>query len=129
MNEQEKKQRETILKLLTEKSVMKQDVYTNTISVFNDLKDVLKEKAEDLSHTISKIDKRVIINYKESSLQSSQLKVAGDTLDLKCIPMFLSSTVHTQCSEPPILNRHITIRIAALLAYTTSLQILLNIIA
>lgn len=83
MNEQENKQRETIIKLLSEKSVMKQDVYTNTIAVFNDLKDLLKAKAEDLSHEVSKVDKRVNIFYKDLSLQSMQLKVAGDMLDFE----------------------------------------------
>jgi len=83
MTEHEKKQRENILKLLTEKSVMKQDVYSNTISVFGELKDVLKEKADDFSSTISKIDKRVNIHFKENSLQSMQLKVAGDILDFE----------------------------------------------
>ncbi|MEO6302562.1 MAG: hypothetical protein ABIP51_05280 [Bacteroidia bacterium] len=81
--EQEKKQKETILKLLSEKSVMKQDVYTNTISVFNDLKDLLKEKSDELSSDVAKIDKRVNIYYKEVSLQSMQLKVAGDLLDFQ----------------------------------------------
>src|SRR5436190_14751668 len=75
------KQKEIILKLLSEKSVMKQDVYTNTIAVFNQLKDILKEKAEDLSDAILKIDKRVNIFFKDLSLQSMQLKVAGDVLD------------------------------------------------
>mgnify|MGYP001001437251 CR=1 FL=1 len=83
MSEQEKNQRETILKLLTEKSVMKQDVYSNTIAVFNELRDVLKEKADDFSSSMSKIDKRVLINFKELSLQSMQLKVAGDILDFE----------------------------------------------
>ncbi len=81
--ESEKKQKETILKLLSEKSVMKQDVYTNTIAVFNELKDLLKEKADELSQEITKIDKRVNIFYKEVSLQSMQLKVAGDLLDFQ----------------------------------------------
>lgn len=81
MTEHEKKQKESILKLLSEKSVMKQNVYSNTISVFAELKEVLKEKADDLSSTISKLDKRVNIHFKENSLQSMQLKVAGDILD------------------------------------------------
>ena len=83
MNDNEKNQQAAILKLLAEKSVMKQDVYSNTISVFHDLKEILKEKANDLSSHMTKIDKRVIINYKETSLQSSQLKVAGDVLDFE----------------------------------------------
>jgi hypothetical protein len=83
MNEQEKNQKEAIIKLLSEKSVMKQDVYTNTIAVFNELKDILKTKADDLAQSISKVDKRVNIYYKDTSLQSMQLKVAGDILDFE----------------------------------------------
>lgn len=81
MSEQQDKQKETIIKLLTEKSVMKQDVFSNTIAIFNLFKDVIKEKAEELNNSISKIDKRVHVNFKEASLQDVQLKVAGDILD------------------------------------------------
>ena len=83
MSEQEQNQRENIIKLLSEKSVMKQDVYSNTIAVFNEFKSVLKEKADDLSLENSKRDKRVNISYKDLSLQSMQLKVAGDVLDFE----------------------------------------------
>ena len=77
----QEKQKEIILKLLSEKSVMKQDVFSNTISVFNMLKDVLKERSADLSEAVSKIDKRITVGYKETSPQSVQMKVAGDMLD------------------------------------------------
>ena len=83
MSEHEKNQKQVILRLLSEKSVMKQDVYSNTIAVFNELKEVLKEKAEELSDAILQIDKRVNIYFKEMSLQSVQLKVAGDILDFQ----------------------------------------------
>lgn len=83
MNEEQKTQRETILQLLKEKSVMKQDVYSNTISVFTDLKEVLRTTADDLTDAMQEIDKRVNIYYKEISLQSGQLKVAGDVLDFQ----------------------------------------------
>ena len=83
MNEQEQNQKATILKLLSEKSVMKQDVYTNTIAVFNELKDILKERADDLSKEISHVDKRVNIFFKDLSVQSAQIKVAGDILDFE----------------------------------------------
>ncbi|MDP1799899.1 MAG: hypothetical protein Q8L81_01010 [Bacteroidota bacterium] len=82
-SEQETKQNETILKLLAEKSVMKQDVYTNTINVFNELKDILRSRADELGNEISKIDKRVHIYYKDVSLQDMYLKVAGDILDFQ----------------------------------------------
>ncbi len=82
-SEQETKQKESILKLLAEKSVMKQDVYSNTINVFNELKDILRSKADELSSEITKIDKRVQIYYKDVSLQDMYLKVAGDILDFQ----------------------------------------------
>lgn len=83
MSGQSDKQKEMILSLLSKKSVMKQDVYSNTIAVFNQLKDIMKERAEDLSEEILKVDKRINIFYKDISLQSSQLKVAGDILDFQ----------------------------------------------
>jgi len=81
MTEQEQKQKETILKLLSEKSVMKQDVFSNTIAVFNELKEIIKHKADELTSAIKEIDKRVTINYKDVTPQSVQFKVAGDMLD------------------------------------------------
>lgn len=81
--QKEEKQQELILKLLSEKSVMKQDVYSNTIAVLNQLKDILKVRAEELSSQIVKQDKRVNIFFKDISLQAMQLKVAGDILDFQ----------------------------------------------
>jgi len=81
MSDQEDKQKQIILKLLTEKSVMKQDVFSNTITVFNQFKDILIDKADELDTAISKIDKRVHVAYKNINLQSMQLKIAGDMLD------------------------------------------------
>jgi hypothetical protein len=81
MSEIHDKQKETILKLLSEKSVMKQDVFSNTFAVFNLLKEVLKDRADDLDGEFHKIDKRVTIMFKDTGSQSLQLKVAGDMLD------------------------------------------------
>ena len=75
MTEQEQKQKETILKLLSEKSVMKQDVFSNTIAVFNELKEIIKHKADELTSAIKEIDKRVTINYKDVTPQSAQFKI------------------------------------------------------
>jgi hypothetical protein len=83
MESKSEKQKEEILSLLSTKSVMKQDVYSNTISVFNELKDILKDRAEELSDEILKVDKRINIFYKDISLQSMQLKIAGDVLDFQ----------------------------------------------
>ncbi|WP_317898118.1 hypothetical protein [Aurantibacillus circumpalustris] len=76
-------QKETIISLLATKSVMKQDVYSNTIAIFNQLKEILKEKADFFADEAAKIDSRVNLFYKDISLQSMQLKVAGDILDFQ----------------------------------------------
>ncbi|MCW3077066.1 MAG: hypothetical protein JWO32_1675 [Bacteroidetes bacterium] len=81
MSEIHDKQKEIILQVLAEKSVMKQDVFANTIEVFNQLKEVLKERVEDLSIETAKIDRRITVNFKDVTPQSMQIKVAGDILD------------------------------------------------
>jgi hypothetical protein len=73
-------QRDNIVKLLQEKSVMKQDVYRNTQDVFNMLKDVVKSVAEDLRAEAAKIDKRIGVDYRFPSDHEIELKVAGDML-------------------------------------------------
>lgn len=72
--------RENILKMLREKSVMKQDVYHNTQETFALLKDVVKEIAEDLKTEAQKIDKRISVEYRFTSEHEIELKVAGDML-------------------------------------------------
>lgn len=105
MSQLDKDQTENILKLLSEKSVMKQDVYSNTIAVFNDLKGILKTKAESLSDEITKVDKRVNIFYKDTSLQSMQLKVAGDLLDFQMHSnVFEFDRSHVMFKSPYIKN-------------------------
>ena len=47
-----KSARELILKLLKEKSTLKQDIFHNTIAQFAELKKILKEIAEDLKKEI-----------------------------------------------------------------------------
>lgn len=79
-NHQENK-KQTILKMLTEKSVMKQDVFSNTIDTFNAIKDCIKLKADDLNNELKEIDNRVQIQFKDTNAQAAQLKVAGDVLE------------------------------------------------
>ena len=107
MNQSDKEQTDTILKLLGEKSVMKQDVYSNTIAVFNLLKETLKTKADFLSGHISQVDKRVNISYKDTSLQSMQLKVAGDLLDFQMHSnVFEFDRSHVMFKNPYIKNNN-----------------------
>jgi hypothetical protein len=80
MAEEKNKQRETILKLLSEKSVMKQNVYANTLSVFEQVWDTAKGITDELAKEIKEVDSRVTLGFKELNQQSFQIKVAGDML-------------------------------------------------
>ncbi len=72
--------REQILKLLKEKSVMKQDVYKHTHNVFEDLKKVVKDISDDLRQEVSGIDKRVSVDCRFTGDFEIEFKVAGDVL-------------------------------------------------
>lgn len=69
-----------IIKLLHEKSSMKQDVFANTIKAFNELKVVLKEVVNELKPIVDAKDKRVTLEYKDNSEYEVQIKIAGDVL-------------------------------------------------
>ncbi len=75
-------QRQRILSLLKEKSIIKQNVFSNTISVFNLFKQQSKNIINNLKDTIEGIDKRIIITYSETNSFSCQMKVAGDLLEI-----------------------------------------------
>lgn len=72
--------KDLILKLLKEKSSLKQDVFHINIKVFEELKEVIKEVASDLKHEAGKIDKRITIDFREKGPYEIELKVAGDVL-------------------------------------------------
>lgn len=74
-------QKEQILKLLKEKSVMKQDVFRNTISSFALVKECAREIAADLATETHEIDKRIIVTATETNAYATQLRVAGDMLE------------------------------------------------
>ncbi|MEC8968405.1 MAG: hypothetical protein VX756_04595 [Bacteroidota bacterium] len=75
-----KESQELMFNLVKEKSVLKQDVFNNIILNFKVLKQVLKEVCDDLSTRISKVDERVIIEYKETGEFEAKVRVAGDLL-------------------------------------------------
>jgi len=69
-----------ILKKISEKSSMKQDVYEKTHEIFDMLKDISKEIAESSHKQIKKIDKRINVEYTDSGEFEAQIKIAGDML-------------------------------------------------
>ncbi|MEN9347589.1 MAG: hypothetical protein ACOVOO_08140 [Flavobacteriales bacterium] len=72
--------RETIDKLIKEKSVLKQDVFHNTIANFRTLKTVLHETVEDLKKRFGNTDQRVEFYYKDRGEFQAEVKIAGDIL-------------------------------------------------
>ncbi len=74
-------QKQKIVTLLAEKSVMKQDVFNNTIAAFDMIKLCVNEIAIDLVREIEPVDKRISVAVSEAKKYSMQLKVAGDVLE------------------------------------------------
>jgi hypothetical protein len=72
--------RDLILKILKEKSSVKQDVYANTVQAFKLMKATAKQLAADYKKEAFAIDKRVIIEYKEKGEFEFEMRVAGDLL-------------------------------------------------
>jgi len=73
--------REMIIDLLKDKSIMKQDVYKNTIQTFSLLRELCKEVSSDLKSEVEKVDKRVSLNFFDVNVHAFQMKVAGDMLE------------------------------------------------
>ena len=78
MNQVDKK--EQILKLISEKSVIKQQVYDKTFSTFNTVKSALNYISANFNANLIGVDKRVHLQYKDNGEFDAQLKVAGDLL-------------------------------------------------
>lgn len=74
-------QKAHILKLLKEKSVMKRDVFDNTVSVFEMTKTCLNEIAQGLIKDSEIVEKHIPLEVTETKRFSVQLKVAGDILE------------------------------------------------
>lgn len=82
--------RELILQRLSEKSVMKFDVYDNLCFIFHEMKKVAREIAEELRKDVSGLKKDVPIEYTEIGDFEFRLKFASD---------FLVVTMHTNVFE------------------------------
>jgi len=78
MNYVDKK--EQVLKLISEKSVLKQHVYDNTFSTFSNLKTILNYIANNFNSNLGEVDQRVYLEYIDQGTFEAQLKVAGDLL-------------------------------------------------
>jgi hypothetical protein len=72
--------RETINRLIKEKSILKQDVFFNTVSTFNELKTVLKDTISEIKTDFGNADPRVEFYYRDKGDFQAEIKVAGDIL-------------------------------------------------
>jgi hypothetical protein len=72
--------KELILKVLKEKSSLKQDVFHQNIKVFEEMKSIVKEVVADLKNASEKIDPRIQVDYREKGPYEIELKIAGDVL-------------------------------------------------
>jgi len=69
-----------IVNTIKEKSVLKQNVFSNMALNFKVLKRALKELAHDLENEMDDVDNRITISYREKGDYEAQLKIAGDVL-------------------------------------------------
>lgn len=72
--------KDLILDLLKNKSVLKQDVFHNTIAQFNSLKEVLKNTIQELTVQFGNTDSRVTFEYRDRGAFQCEIRVAGDLL-------------------------------------------------
>ncbi len=72
-------QRQKLYEFVRAKASLKQDVHSNTLGVFSDLKTVLSEVADDLKANCNG-DNRVEFHYRDRGDFQAELKVAGDVL-------------------------------------------------
>jgi hypothetical protein len=71
---------ELIEKALHSKSAMKQDVYVAIGTLFNTLKEVLEEVADELGTAVRAKDERLTVSFLDKGAMACELKVAGDVI-------------------------------------------------
>ena len=69
-----------IFDLLSQKSVLKQQIYDNTLEVFNMIKDILSNMEDDCAQALKGVDSRVLMEYNDRGRHEAEIRVAGDLL-------------------------------------------------
>ena len=72
--------KELIVKMIKERSCLKQDVYAQVHNTFATLKEVLAESIEDIQDEFANTDSRVQFYYKDKGEFEAEIKMAGDVL-------------------------------------------------
>lgn len=71
---------EMILECVKEKSVIKQDVFSNTKVIFKNLQNILEQRSVVLREKIHAFDDRLKLNYKSNGPYEAEFTIAGDRL-------------------------------------------------
>lgn len=72
--------RTMILDAMRTKSCMKQDVYHNTVALFEMVKELLQEIAADLGEQARAHDERLAVAFTDKGTTACELRVAGDVI-------------------------------------------------
>ena len=72
--------RDLILGMLRTKSCMKQDVYQNTVALFEVIKELLQEVAQELEAGAKGHDERLTVAFADKGATACELRVAGDVV-------------------------------------------------
>jgi hypothetical protein len=72
--------RELILKMLAEKSVLKQDVFQKTKQIFSGLKSTLKEIHTELKSSVKIYEKKLSLEYFDKGDYEVEFRIAGDSI-------------------------------------------------
>jgi len=75
-----KEDREKIVTILREKSILKQDVFDRTKDAFSRMKEVLEEEIKGISQKFGESDPRVTFHFKDQGAYQAEVKIAGDVL-------------------------------------------------
>jgi len=67
-----------IIKLLSEKSLVKYKTYDNTIAVFDTIKVLMSNITADIKKSVSKMDIKIPVEYKENGKFEMEMRVASD---------------------------------------------------
>ena len=69
-----------IADILCSKSAMKQDIFANTISLFNEMKEVAVKVVEEIKLKVCAQDERIMIEFIDKSKYEFHIKLAGDVI-------------------------------------------------
>lgn len=71
---------ENIIELLRAKVMLKQEVFSKTEEVFDELKKILSDISSNLTSKVKSIDSRLVVSYKETSESEIEFTLADETL-------------------------------------------------